>query len=83
MKKRILSSKGHLSNDAAGKAAVALAKLGTRQIILGHLSAENNRESMARQAVCEQLSGQGAVLGRDVCVHVARRAEGSARIVLE
>ena len=62
---------------------MALAKLGTRQIILGHLSAENNRESMARQAVCEQLSGQGAVLGRDVCVHVARRAEGSARIVLE
>ena len=83
LKRRILSNKGHLSNDAAGQAAVALAKQGTRQIILGHLSAENNRESMARQAVCGQLSGQGAVVGRDVCVHVARRAEGSARIVRE
>ncbi len=83
LKRRILSNKGHLSNDAAGQAAVALAKQGTRQIILGHLSAENNRESIARQAVCEQLEREGAVIGRDVCVHVAHKAEGSARVVLE
>lgn len=83
LKRRILSNKGHLSNDAAGQAAVALAENGTRQIILGHLSAENNREPLARGTVCDQLAGRGAVVGQDVCVHVAHRAEGSTRVVIE
>ncbi|MFR4009238.1 MAG: MBL fold metallo-hydrolase [Christensenellales bacterium] len=83
LKRRILSNKGHLSNDMAAQAAVALAQTGTRQIILGHLSSENNREPIAERTVCEQLCAQGAVVGSDVCVHVAHKAEGSARIVVE
>ncbi len=42
LKRRILSDRGHLSNDDSGRFAVELARSGTRRIILAHLSRENN-----------------------------------------
>ena len=57
LKRRILSGRGHLSNDSCAKLAHYLCEHGTRQIILGHLSRENNRPDLALSAVRSQLAG--------------------------
>lgn len=59
LKQRILGSKGHLSNDTAARFAVTLAKHGASDIILAHLSKENNTPAMARGAVELALSVAG------------------------
>lgn len=55
LKRRILSDNGHLSNDSAGELAVYLAAHGTRCLILGHLSRENNTPEKALEAVASAL----------------------------
>lgn len=62
LKKRILSDRGHLSNDDCALLARALADSGTRQLILGHLSRENNTPELAMQTVGDALNGTGARL---------------------
>lgn len=57
LKKRILSDNGHLSNDDCARFALRLAESGTRQIILGHLSRENNRPAIALETVGAALEG--------------------------
>ena len=56
LKRRILGGAGHLSNDEAARFAVALADSGTSEIVLAHLSRENNTPAMARCAVETALS---------------------------
>lgn len=56
LKRRILSERGHLSNESCGRLARYLCQHGTRQIILGHLSRENNRPELALAVVRAQLS---------------------------
>ena len=58
LKQRVLSEHGHLSNDDCAKLACLLADSGTRQIILGHLSQQNNTPEAAETAVSEALSGR-------------------------
>lgn len=58
LKQRVLSKHGHLSNDDCAKLACLLADSGTRQIILGHLSQQNNTPEAAETAVAEALSGR-------------------------
>ena len=58
LKQRVLSKHGHLSNDDCAKLACLLADSGTRQIILGHLSQQNNTPKAAETAVSEALSGR-------------------------
>lgn len=55
LKRRILSDRGHLSNENCGKLARYLCQRGTRQVVLGHLSKENNRPDIALAAVREHL----------------------------
>ena len=64
---------GHLSNDDAGEVAAELAKNGTRQIILGHLSKENNYPELALQCTLSALKLAGLEAGGDVRVMVASR----------
>ncbi len=59
LKKRILSTKGHLSNDDAGIAAVRLAGSGVKQIILAHLSKESNYPKLAWETVAMHLREAG------------------------
>lgn len=73
LKRRILSSRGHLSNDEAGLAAVKLAETGCRTVLLGHLSKENNFPDLAFQTVAMHLENAGWIVGRDVRLDVARR----------
>jgi len=57
LKCRILSPYGHLSNYNCGRLAAALAGSGTKHIILGHLSRENNTPQKAYETVSAALSG--------------------------
>ena len=57
LKRRILSDRGHLSNACCAELARALALGGTKQIILGHLSRENNTPALAMQAARESTAG--------------------------
>ena len=83
LKKRILSSHGHLSNDDAGEAAVRLVKSGVRAIQLGHLSGENNFPELAFASVACALEEAGIKPGRDVAISVAQRAGHSDLIVMD
>ena len=58
LKQRVLSKHGHLSNDDCAKLACLLADSGTRLIIIGHLSQQNNTPEAAETAVSEALSGR-------------------------
>ena len=55
LKQRIAGPHGHLSNETAGKTISALMKKGLQEVILGHLSKENNFPELAYQTVAEEL----------------------------
>ena len=82
LKHRILSRKGHLSNEDAGRAAVKLISRGVRHFMLGHLSAENNFPELALQTVCGALRDEGAAPGQDVRVELTWRDRVSALYVV-
>ena len=71
LKRRILSDRGHLSNEDSGQLAVKLARSGTRKIILAHLSRENNTPGLAYGAVVRALDLEGAVVGKDLTLETA------------
>jgi len=59
LKERILGIFGHLSNEAAARFACETAEKGTSQIVLAHLSAENNSPAMASHTVGRRLEAGG------------------------
>lgn len=71
LKMRILSDRGHLSNESCAAFAKELVQSGTTRLILGHLSQENNIPDSAYQATCCALSAMGAELNRDYMLSVA------------
>ena len=75
LKRRILSDNGHLSNEDCGKLALELFKRGTRQLVLGHLSRENNRPEIAYSCVSKALTAEGIDAQRDIELKVAPEKE--------
>jgi len=73
LKRRILSNKGHLCNEDSAGVCVELVRTGTRHIVLGHLSKENNFPQLALQCCEYALRQSGIVPGEDVRVDVASR----------
>ena len=63
LKRRILSSTGHLSNDESALFAAELEHSGTEYIMLAHLSRENNYPPLAEKTVASKLCG-----GARLCV---------------
>lgn len=59
VKRRIASSHGHLSNQAAARLAIELLHPRLTAIVLAHLSAECNRPALARQVVGDALESAG------------------------
>ena len=55
LKMRISGPNGHLSNDMAGKTISTLISTGLNQVMLGHLSKENNFPELAYKTVVETL----------------------------
>lgn len=70
LKKRILSNKGHLSNKASADVISQLVG-GTNQIILGHLSEENNTPSLAYNQIKSFLAQKGIIEGKNIFIDVA------------
>jgi phosphoribosyl 1,2-cyclic phosphodiesterase len=66
LKRRILSDRGHLSNDDSGRFASELARSGTRKIVLAHLSRDNNTPGLALGTVGGALARIGAAVGEDI-----------------
>lgn len=62
LKLRILSDRGHLSNPDCGALSRQLCETGTRRIVLGHISKENNRPELALQTVRACVEGFSAEL---------------------
>ena len=79
LKQRILGPWGHLSNQDAAKFAVEMAQQGTRQIVLAHLSHENNTPAQALEVVSRAIRAEEL----DTIVTVAPRKELSCVYQLE
>ena len=59
LKRRILSSRGHLSNADCGAALLKFYRRGIRTVVLGHLSKENNTPELAMVTVKSILQENG------------------------
>ena len=83
LKQRILSRRGHLSNDDCADLVSEAASSGTRRFTLCHLSRENNTPEMAEIASTEALKRLGAKVGEDVHLTIAPEAEASEPYIFE
>lgn len=70
LKRRILSDRGHLSNENCAAVARDLVERGTARIFLGHLSTENNVPELAFQTSLCAIGESGASLGKDYILKV-------------
>ena len=81
LKQRILSDRGHLSNEAAGRLLSRVLHDGMRAIVLGHLSQENNLPELAYESVrVEVTMADIPYSGNDFPMYVAKRDEVSQMI---
>lgn len=77
LKMRIDGPNGHLSNKVSGEAIERLALNGTRQIVLSHLSRENNSPNLAFTTICEEIKNAGINEGKDIKIDVASPSIGT------
>lgn len=74
LKQRVMGNKGHLSNELSGRLLCAILHDNLKQVILGHLSKENNYEELAYETVkLEVTLGENPYKGEDIPIMVARR----------
>ncbi|MEG1499548.1 MAG: MBL fold metallo-hydrolase, partial [Clostridia bacterium] len=74
LKKRILSSRGHLSNTDCAEAIAKCITCETKQIVLSHLSEKNNSDDLAFETVCKVLSDYGIIEGKHIRIDIAHQA---------
>lgn len=83
LKQRILSDRGHLSNESGGRLISAALHDGIKEIILGHLSAENNMPELAYEAVRLEIEASDTPYkGSDFPIRVAKRDCPIAPVVI-
>lgn len=81
LKQRILSNKGHLSNEASGRLLSSVLHDNIKHIYLGHLSKENNYDKLAYEAVRLEISMSDNEYSADEFdIRVADRSEPSDMI---
>ena len=75
LKQRILGDEGHLSNLTCGECLCRIVseKPKKRQVLLGHLSHENNTPEVAMQAIVNTLEEERIFVGDELRIDVARR----------
>jgi phosphoribosyl 1,2-cyclic phosphodiesterase len=76
LKQRISGPHGHLSNLASGKTIAKLMDYDLKEVMLGHLSKENNFPELAYQTVAEELMSQNKDMG-SIALSVASRINPS------
>ena len=81
LKTRIAGPSGHLSNQTAGKTISALYQTGLKEVMLGHLSKENNFPELAYQTVLNELL-ENKISEKDIKLNVASRNEPSKIILI-
>lgn len=73
LKRRIQGNYGHLDNQDAAELCCCLAEKGVKQLLLAHLSKENNLPGLARETVDRRLNGE-------ILLRVAPRDERSEEL---
>jgi phosphoribosyl 1,2-cyclic phosphodiesterase len=76
LKQRISGPHGHLSNSTSGKTVAKLMNYDLKEVMLGHLSKENNFPELAYQTVAEELMSQNKDMGT-ISLSVASRVNPS------
>ncbi|CCX37786.1 metallo-beta-lactamase domain protein [Clostridium sp. CAG:1013] len=71
LKRRILSERGHLSNEDCAAFLPELVRAGTKRILLAHLSRENNTPTLAGETALAALTAAGCRPGTDFRLEVA------------
>lgn len=83
LKQRILSDRGHLSNESSGRLLSSVLHDHMKHIVLGHLSKENNYPNLAYQTVSLEVTmGDNPYKGSDFPITVAKRDEVSDLIAI-
>lgn len=83
LKRRILGSKGHLCNEIAGKLLARILNDNIKQVLLGHLSKENNYPSLAYETVKVEIDEADVEYrGSDFKIEVAKRDAMSEVVLL-
>ncbi|MCM1253596.1 MAG: MBL fold metallo-hydrolase [Clostridium sp.] len=81
LKQRILSDRGHLSNEASGKLLSRLLNDDMQAIMLGHLSKDNNLPELAYETVkVEIMMSDTKYQADDFPIYIAKRSEVSQMI---
>jgi phosphoribosyl 1,2-cyclic phosphodiesterase len=70
VKRRILSDKGHLSNEIAGKAVAYLAEKGMERFILCHLSEKSNFPELVYETVKNYLLEKKIDIKKDILLNI-------------
>ena len=82
LKQRIASKNGHLSNIDSAKTIVELALSGTKQVVLCHLSEENNTPTVAYSTVRQILGQNDIIEGTHIAVDVAMQNSAGTMFTL-
>jgi phosphoribosyl 1,2-cyclic phosphodiesterase len=82
LKKRILSTLGHLSNEACAKELPYLIECGLSRIVLSHLSKQNNNSELAYQTAVLNLSKYNIKEGIDYKIMVADEINTTGKHIL-
>ena len=81
LKKRILSDRGHLSNEACASELVELVKGGTMRLMLGHLSEQNNTPEIALRTSVRELERAGMRFNNDFTLDIAPGAASVKSVI--
>ena len=73
LKQRVLSTRGHLSNDDAGKVLGEVISGNGEIILLGHLSGENNLPDLAHRTVKNSMTKLGLNVDKDLTLDITYR----------
>ena len=83
LKQRILSDRGHLSNESCGRILGEIIGSNTENVILGHLSYENNFPDLAYETVRMEINlSDNNLKADDFNISVAKRSEPSEIILI-
>lgn len=75
LKQRILSNRGHLSNNDAAWALVRMKKQRHTRVLLAHLSEENNSPTNVQNTIYSIMQGQGYDLATDLDIRLTKPNE--------
>ena len=81
LKRRILSSKGHLSNESCSEFLPEFVRSGATRFLLAHLSRENNMPQIALQSARCVLSGYNMKENLDYTINAAKEITDGSCII--